>query len=86
MVSGYEGNEYKGFNNFKDTVEWLAVAGHDTFHFRQGLMDGPKTKTNEHSGKPECYVATNGRGTAMIFEKYRYGCSQYSGSVLWYFD
>lgn len=82
MVSGYKGNKYKGFNEFKDAVEWLAAAGNDTFHFRLGIMDGPKTNTNEHSGKPECYVATNGRGTAVIFDNYRYGCPPHPRYVL----
>lgn len=74
MVAGYDGNKYKGFNNFKHAVEWLAAAGHDTFHFCQGPADGDKSPADEHHGKPVCYVATNGRGTAIIFEDYRYGC------------
>lgn len=82
MVTGYVGNRHMGFNNFQDAMEWLSSIGHDTFHFCQGPADGPKTRTNEHRGKPECYVAIDGRGTAIIFENYRYGCLQYSESVL----
>lgn len=80
MVAGYHENKYKGFNNFKDAVEWLSDAGHDTFHFCQGPVDGPKTKINEHSGHPECYVVHNGRWAA-IFESYRYSCLQSLESV-----
>lgn len=71
MVLGWKDNEYKGFNNFKDAREWLSNVGHDTFHFCQGLVDGPKSKTDEHSGQPECYVVSNGRDAA-IYERYRY--------------
>lgn len=81
MVSEYHENKYKGFNNVKDAVEWLSKAGHDTFHFCYGPCDGPKSTTDEHSGQPECYVATNGQGAA-IFENYRYDCLHYSETVL----
>lgn len=81
MVSGYPKNKYKGFNDFSEAMEWLFNAGHDTFHFCYGPVDGPKSKTDEHSGQPECYVATTGHGVA-IFERYRYDYLQVSDTVL----
>lgn len=81
MVTGYKDNKHKAFSNFNDAVEWFAVAGHETFHFCLGPVDGPKTKTDEHGGQPECYVANSERG-AVIFESYRYGSLQHPESVL----
>lgn len=70
MVRGYPENKYKGFVTFSGAREWLSQSGHDTFHFCQGLCDGPKSESNEHSGRPGCYEATDGRDTA-IFENYK---------------
>lgn len=69
MVLGYPENKYMGFNTFSEARNWLSRTGHHTFHFCQGPSDGPKTELNEHSGRPSCYVATDGRETT-IFEDY----------------
>lgn len=75
MVSEYPKNKYRGFHTFSDAREWLSENGHDTFHFWPGPSDGPKTKSNEHSGRPSCYVATDGRD-ATILEDYQYAFFQ----------
>lgn len=76
MVLRYPNNKYRGFNIFSDARKWLLELGHDTFHFWTGPSDGPKTESNEHSGRPNCYVATNGQERA-IFDKYEYEFFQY---------
>ncbi|KAK2613357.1 hypothetical protein N8I77_000275 [Diaporthe amygdali] len=79
MVTGFPDNRHKGFETFSAALEWLSMNGHSTFHFWQGPMDGPKSKSSEDSGQPECYLATGGRGAA-IFGSYSdvkahvYGC------------
>lgn len=80
MVSGYPDSEHKAFRNFGEAKKWLTIAGHDTFHFCQGIVDGEEESPhNEHGGSPVCYVAAIDGRDGAIYETYGYG--QLLGSV-----
>ena len=66
-VNGYPKNQYKGFATFEEAKSYLEDAGYKTFHFDQGLADGPKSRTplNPDSGHPEFYSVAKGRETGI---------------------
>ncbi|ORY62589.1 uncharacterized protein BCR38DRAFT_439164 [Pseudomassariella vexata] len=60
LVSGCPGNKYRGFSTFQEAKEYLNCNGCTTFHFYEGMSDGPKPPPRSRD-----YTVGNGRQTGI---------------------